>query len=1761
MPIETDLSVSPYFDEGAAGLEKNYYKILFKPSVPVQVRELNELQTILQNQIEEFGDNILKKGTIVRGCNFSFFNNYPYIKIKDLQEDGAPVNVSALNGHMITSANNLKAMILDYADGFESTDPNTKTLYLRYTNSGDGAATGTFAAGQVLRVQDPTYAVTNVAINIAGTGYSNSDSIIFVSAIAVTDITGTISPGTQLTQANTGANAVVVSVDSASYPDKTILTLRPVAGDLTNPAKSANSWTFALGNDILKSSSNAAVTAVITEVIGSGAAAVLTTDGSQRITDVSMISGGSGYYVAPYAAARSLGGGSGSTLTAQNYSARITVYTGANAIGTGYAFGVSEGVIYQKGYFLNVPAQSIVVSKYNTFPNNVSVGFSTSEEIIDAYQDTDLLDNALGTKNYTAPGADRLKLEPQLEVAATDEARSNLEFFAIVEFSDGVPYKQNQRTVYSGVTDEMAIRTAESSGDFVTDQFLVACKSSANVALRGNTFTVVVDPGTAYIDGYRVKTYGNYQFSMDKGIDTDVKETANVSLNYGSYVVVDNLAGSFDFSAVGEVYLYSNPADYLTNAAKYTSGTITAPSGLIGTAKVRSITYVDGSSSGYPQGSPNSRYNMYLFDIQMNPGRSFKDVKSIFYDGATYKGIADVVLENITTPGSTTTTTGAVLKNTVGTDKKSLDRLVFYSGFDSPLSINNVSYQYRTFDDSGTTYTLGNNGVIEITLSGNEYFPYNTDLSDSQRQQLVFMPLQHVYANAAAGGSGNAIVSSANLTISSGNSSFTTSLRIGDYIRVSGNAAENVIRRVVSIVNATHLSVDAAPGFTNATGTVTRTFPKYVPLPILTRDGITATANTDGRTLTVDLGTRLFGASNTIPLAAAFNISVANAAVTTKTPNRDLYVKIFPANNTTGFGYVQHGTGVDGYFTSGSNAVSNTTTAEFTAGQQLKVVKAGADFMATVGAITNSTHMTLTAPVNFTGNADIYEAVNADGPWCLGVPDIFRLKAVYLANTSTVNTSSADVTRDFYIDHNHNSNFADLGFLVKNKSSSLVIGPKDYLLVKFDAFTRNYEDRVVHINSYVSANATTRANVDSRPLANLNNSTTNTLEIPEIFSATGTYYDMINHIDFRPKAANTANLATTSAGATINPPYAVTFSAVNKKFPVPDSIMSFTAEYFMGRIDTVYIGADGRIGTARGNPYPTTILSSTKPDELLTPVPKSGTMILNHIKVPAYPSIEENAAGTLYQVLDKRVINESVLNRRRNEKGITRLLTPQNIAIEQPRQYSMDDIGNLERRIKDLEYYVSLSVLELSVKDLNLPSSISPNINRFKYGFFVDAFDDLTYTDVDSVEYAAAIEDKRVVPPYETFKVVVPAPPCEYSNYSVVSQVKATSGKPSDPPNPPACVNEKAFIDYSTPHQTTVRYITMASDLANTSGKVTVYAYFFGGSLNSGPIRVFQSKVAGQFPDPSDWRKATYVATNSVGLSGADVSYLRSIPGSTFQLGNSFAKHGTKHGIDGPKPAGEYYLRRGGKIVFNHNPANGIYYMIVTGEEGRIRVEYPINISCAPTQNPPTGGGANYKGSLSVIDNNTVTAAKFALNFADKAKDPTTSQYYRIRLQARGLKPATLHKLYFNKVDMTHLCDTSIRDTTVPIPPVFSSLANLTWEQYSAQIPDFFNDAPNGFIMTDASGNLDMYLYVLGDETKTTTIIDNFFNMSSNNKNKNTVTAPITELFDVVKSPTIEIYNTDKSSYAYTVAPQNYKLFSGFKVGSPSTSILSMFRL
>ena len=79
MAQTTNLNVSPYFDD--FNENDNYYKVLFKPGVPVQARELTGLQSILQNQIAKFGQHFFKEGSKVIPGNTTYIDNYKCVVI------------------------------------------------------------------------------------------------------------------------------------------------------------------------------------------------------------------------------------------------------------------------------------------------------------------------------------------------------------------------------------------------------------------------------------------------------------------------------------------------------------------------------------------------------------------------------------------------------------------------------------------------------------------------------------------------------------------------------------------------------------------------------------------------------------------------------------------------------------------------------------------------------------------------------------------------------------------------------------------------------------------------------------------------------------------------------------------------------------------------------------------------------------------------------------------------------------------------------------------------------------------------------------------------------------------------------------------------------------------------------------------------------------------------------------------------------------------------------------------------------------------------------------------------------------------------------------------------------------------------------------------------------------------------------------------------------------------------------------------------
>lgn len=363
-----------------------------------------------------------------------------------------------------------------------------------------------------------------------------------------------------------------------------------------------------------------------------------------------------------------------------------------NATGKAYGVRCGDGIIFQKGNFIRFEDGLTIVSKYDDQPDGVVVGFETKEEIVNSYQDESLLDNANSFNNYNAPGADRLKLVPVLTTKTLAEAQADESFFALQEYSRGKLIRRKLDTFYSKVGDMLARRTHEESGNYVVRGFDPDVqRSTSNTSL----IELTVGPGVGYVNGRRHETTGQVVIETDAGTDTGTETNQIVSTNFGSYLIVNNLTGTFEFERLEQVNL------------------IDATSLTIGTARVRSVTNHDSFLT----------HRLYLVDVQMNPGQSFGDVRII--DNGVDSAI--VVL------GSSGK---AVLQEV------SLKRAVFPVGRSHLSTFNSglTEYTYRTKTVPGQAQITAG-GSVSISLTGNAEFPYGagTTLSNDQLRDIVIV--------------------------------------------------------------------------------------------------------------------------------------------------------------------------------------------------------------------------------------------------------------------------------------------------------------------------------------------------------------------------------------------------------------------------------------------------------------------------------------------------------------------------------------------------------------------------------------------------------------------------------------------------------------------------------------------------------------------------------------------------------------------------------------------------------------------------------------------------------------------------------------------------------------------------------------------------------------------------------------------------------------------------------------------------------------
>jgi hypothetical protein len=178
----TNLNTNPYYDD--FDVNKNFYRVLFRPGYPVQTRELTTLQSILQNQVENFGSSIYKDGAMIIPGQIGYDLNYHSIQINP-SFNGISVERyrTSLIGLTITgTTSNVSATIVDTLSAIDPINTSGNiVLYVKYTSSStNDNSSSYFVDGENLIANSPiTIGTTVIPITsaFASTISSNSTAI------------------------------------------------------------------------------------------------------------------------------------------------------------------------------------------------------------------------------------------------------------------------------------------------------------------------------------------------------------------------------------------------------------------------------------------------------------------------------------------------------------------------------------------------------------------------------------------------------------------------------------------------------------------------------------------------------------------------------------------------------------------------------------------------------------------------------------------------------------------------------------------------------------------------------------------------------------------------------------------------------------------------------------------------------------------------------------------------------------------------------------------------------------------------------------------------------------------------------------------------------------------------------------------------------------------------------------------------------------------------------------------------------------------------------------------------------------------------------------------------------------------------------------------------------------------------------------------------------------------------------------------------
>ena len=1188
MAQKTDLNVSPYYDDFAE--DKSFHRVLFKPSAAIQARELTQLQSILQNQIERFGSHMFKEGAIILGARTNYDNQYFGVRVEDTNPNGS--GVSATESFRAESLNKFykgqtTGVVGKVVNTSQKTTEDALTLHVKYQATG----------------------------NVGSTFYTE-------------------------------------------FQDGEIL------DEVTQDSNGLGGYTSAGSNNQFK----------VFSIAGS--------------TDVGSM--------------------------------------------VGSAASISEGIIYTRGNFVKVPAQTIILEKYSNTPS-YKVGVDIAETLTSYTEDPSLLDNAQGSSNENAPGADRLKFTLTLakkSLTATDST----DFIELMRLAAGEVVRKQEITEYNRIQETLARRTFDESGDYTLEPFTLAFREHLNDLSNNGVYTstsspagdeskfiAVVSAGKSYVRGFEVDKQTPSFITFDKARTTASKDNIASAFRIGNFLKINNVYGLPDIGDAGDLSAFSTVT--LMDTAK---GSVASDDGggtKIGFARVRAYEQFDTSNDA-----------LHLFDVQMFTKLTTASVslsKGMKVKGSI-SGATGIVAEAVSS-GTT-----VLLHSVVGTFNTS-DTLRKHQNASGGVAISAVR-----------TYDVGRIRRVHQDRGTGIFQEFGADVTLEDNLTLT--------------GSGTITVDgdSSNDTITGIASVFTNELVEGDKLLLSNGATTSV----VSVTDNDTVVVSDVSGTTGdvISGAIVRQRAKFykpdqtvaisglpnsgikdisIETEVVRREvivqssgtGVCTVTSTDGTFVAFneddyhasrsDNGAKISLSSSDVAITNSSNSGTANITVgvnntnckiivtvqrgsvseSTKTLVKGAVLNVNTSNSTSNYGTsYQHQDitlGVADVFKvrgifEGGNAVSSGGAAASTAPVPPSftyTADAGSNALSTggtevIGSVSNARGIL----IENDSNTCFFYYKEGSGKFQSGEGITFTDGAAKSGTISNLSNGSKEITDNYVFDDGQRDGFYDISKITRKQGAP---APTNPLMIIIDFFTHSGAGNVFTGNSYGTLG-----------FSEIPSYVADRFDPSASFDADGEFH-LADSIDYRPVAAR---LLTTQPSADISATndisgisslpmaYSSTAFEGNGSFN-PDlakigSNITVDYEHYLARLDRLFLTALGEFVVVSGEP---------------SDVPKKGAKVDNAIEVaeifvPAFtPDVGE---------IESQLV--------------------------QHRRYTMRDIDGIQRRLTQLETAVSLSMLEEKTETLQVLDD--EGFDKFKSGFVVDPFKGHGVGDVFHPDYSISVD-------------------------------------------------------------------------------------------------------------------------------------------------------------------------------------------------------------------------------------------------------------------------------------------------------------------------------------------------------------------------------------------------------------------------------------